>query len=93
MNIHQTYDYLMRARRDLWATLEIVPDELLSRAVLNGRFRCIKDLVYHVAMVEDGWIHRTVLGDESVLESFLTLKDIGDSPDCSRLELGMLLEY
>jgi hypothetical protein len=26
MNIPETYDYLARARRDLWATLEGVPD-------------------------------------------------------------------
>jgi hypothetical protein len=34
MNIPETYDYLVRARRDLWATLESVPDEILSRPLL-----------------------------------------------------------
>jgi hypothetical protein len=28
MNIPETYDYLVRARRDLWGTLEGVPDEV-----------------------------------------------------------------
>jgi hypothetical protein len=28
MNIPETYDYLMRARRALWTTLEVVPDEI-----------------------------------------------------------------
>ena len=27
MNIPETYDYLVRASRDLWATLERAPDE------------------------------------------------------------------
>ena len=94
MNIHQTYDYLMRARRDLWAALEAVPNEVLIKPLLKGgRFHCIKDLVYLIPMVEDGWIHCTVLGDEPVLDSFSILKDIGDSPDCSSLELGGLLAY
>ena len=93
MNISQTYDYLLRARRDLWATLEAVPDEALSKPLLNGRFHCIKDLIYHIPMVEDGWIHCTILNDEPVLDSFLSLKDLGESPDCSSLELGVLLEY
>ena len=93
MNIPQTYDYLGRARRDLWATLEAVPDEVLSKPLLNGRFHCIKDLVYHIPMVEDGWTHCTILRDEPVLDNFSDLKDIGDSPACSSLELGMLLDY
>ncbi len=36
MSIPETYDYLVRARRDLWATLEGVPDEALSRWLLDG---------------------------------------------------------
>lgn len=45
MNISDMYDYLVRSRRDLWAALENVPDEVLSRDVLHGeRFRCVKDL-------------------------------------------------
>ncbi len=49
MNIPETYDYLVRARRDLWATLESVPDEVLPRLLLDGdRLHCIKDLVFHV---------------------------------------------
>ena len=54
MNISEMYDYLVRARRDLWATLQRVPDEVLSRPLLNGeRFHCIKDLLFHVASTED----------------------------------------
>jgi uncharacterized damage-inducible protein DinB len=39
MNIPETYDYLVRARRDLWAKLERVPDEVLSRPLLDGSMR------------------------------------------------------
>jgi hypothetical protein len=31
MNIPETYDYLVRARRDLWATLAGVPDAWKSQ--------------------------------------------------------------
>ncbi|MGC1300726.1 MAG: hypothetical protein WA869_37325 [Alloacidobacterium sp.] len=37
MTVPEIYDYLVRARRDLWATLEGVPDEVLSRQVLDGK--------------------------------------------------------
>lgn len=44
MNIPDTYDYLVHARRDLWATLESTPDEVLSRTLLHGaRLHSIKD--------------------------------------------------
>jgi len=53
MNIPETYDYLVRARPDLWVTLEGVPDDVLSRPLLDGsRFHCIKDLVFHTPVVE-----------------------------------------
>jgi hypothetical protein len=39
MNIPETYNYLVRARRDLCATLEGVADEVLSRPLLGGA-RC-----------------------------------------------------
>jgi uncharacterized damage-inducible protein DinB len=62
MNIPETYDYLVRARRDLWAVLEGVPDEVLSRPLLGGsRLHCIKDLVAHVPAVEDFWLHEDIL--------------------------------
>lgn len=52
MNIPDSY--LVRARRELWGALEAVPDEVLSRPLLGGeRFQCIKDLLFHIAVVED----------------------------------------
>jgi uncharacterized damage-inducible protein DinB len=76
MNVTETYDYLIRARRDLWTTLEGVPDEVLSRPLLNGeRLHCIKDLVFHVAAVEDGWLHEDILREQPVWETVPALKD------------------
>ncbi len=70
MNITETYDYLMRARRDLWAALESVPDEVLSHPSLGGsEFHCIKDLVFHVAAVQDGWVHEDILREQPVLQT------------------------
>ncbi|WP_425148002.1 DinB family protein [Deinococcus sp.] len=94
MNIPQTYDYLVRARRDLWTTLESVPDEVLSRPLIGGpRFQCIKDLVFHIAGVEDGWLHYTILQDEPVQQTFPVVKDIQDGPFCAQVPLGTLLAY
>jgi uncharacterized damage-inducible protein DinB len=91
MNIPETYDYIKRSRRDLWSTLESVPIEILSRPLLKGeRFHCIKDLVFHIAGVEDGWIHYTILCDEPVVNSFPDLKD---TEDASSFGLGLLLDY
>jgi hypothetical protein len=67
INIPEIYDYLVRARRDLWTTLEGVPDEVLSRPLLDcERFRCIKDLVMQPLDVEDGWIHGDILRDKTL---------------------------
>jgi uncharacterized damage-inducible protein DinB len=94
MNIPEVYDYLVRARRDLWATLESVPDEVLSRPLLGGsRFHCIKDLVFHVPDVEDGWIHQDILRDQPVLKTIPALKDTEGGPAYAGLALGRLLDY
>jgi uncharacterized damage-inducible protein DinB len=70
MNIRETYDYLVRARRDLWAALEGVPDEVLSRLLLNGkRLHCIKDLVFHIASTEDFWLHEEILRKQPVRQT------------------------
>lgn len=59
----------MRAGRDLWAFLETPPDETLSKPVLPGkRFHCIKDIVLHIAIVEDSWLLEDILRDQPVWE-------------------------
>lgn len=94
MNIPETYDYLVRARRDLWAALEVVPDEVLSRPLLNGsRFHCIKDLVMHVPDVEDGWIHGDILREPLVQESIPALKSSEGGPVYATFPLEALLDY
>lgn len=93
MNISETHDYLVRARRDLWTTLEGVPDEVLSRPLLSGdRFHCIKDLVFHVADVEDGWLHFVILADKQPVQKTIpALKDSG--PEYADFALETLLNY
>ncbi|WP_420595446.1 DinB family protein [Deinococcus sp.] len=94
MNIPEIYAYLVRARRDLWATLEAVPDEVLSRPLLDGeRFHSIKDLVAHTAGVEDGWLHYTILQNTPVEDAFPALKAAGDGPVYAKFPLAELLDY
>ena len=94
MNIFETYDYLRRARRDLWATLEGVSDEVLSRPLIGGpRFECIKDLLLHVAGCEDGWLHYTILRDTPIQHTMPAIKDIPGGPFCAGVTLETLLKY
>jgi uncharacterized damage-inducible protein DinB len=94
MNISETYDYLVRARRDLWAALEGVPDEILSRPMMKGeKFHCVKDLVFHIASVEDAWIHYTILRDQTVLEPFPNLKYSEEGSFYAGYALETLLDY
>ena len=94
MTIPEMYDYLVRTRRDLWRALEAVPDEILSRQLLDGQyFRCIKDLVCHIAGVEDGWLHYTILRDEPVQHAFPNLKEAPDGSLYAQSALEPLLEY
>ena len=94
MNIPETYDYLVRARRDLWATLEGAPDEVLSRPLLEGsRFHCIKDLMFHVPAVEDYWIHEDILRNEPVRKSIPALMKARGGPVYGGFALETLLDY
>lgn len=94
MNIPQTYDYLIQTRRDLWTALKTVPDEVLSCQLLEGeRFHCIKDLLFHIAAVEDSWIHEDILRDEPVFLRTSSLKDTEGGPEYSGFALQTLLDY
>ena len=94
MKIGESYDYLVRARQDLWAALEAAPDEVLSRPLLDGaRFHCIKDLVVHVAEVEDGWIHGDILREDLVQTAFPALRDSEGGPVYAGFALELLLDY
>jgi len=95
MNIPETYDYLVRARRDLCATLERAPDELLSRPLLDGeRLHCIKDLVFHTAVVEDCWLHEDILRQPPVLDTVPALRDCAPwNPVFAAFPLKTLTDY
>ena len=94
MNIAEGYDYLVRARRDLWAMLEGVPDEVLSRPLLNGaKLHCIKDLAFHVASVEDFWIHEEILREQPLRQTVPALKDTQGGPVFAGVALETLLDY
>ena len=94
MNIPETYDYLIRARRDLWATLEALPEEVLSRRLLDGsRFHCIKDLLFHIPEVEDGWINGDILRDQMVQKTIPALRDSESGPVYASVSLEALLDY
>src|SRR5437867_8950572 len=94
MNIPETYDYLVRARRNLWTALERVPDEVLSLKLLDGdRFHCIKDLVFHVVATEDFWIREEILREQPVRQTISALKDTKGGPVFGGSPLEMLLDY
>jgi uncharacterized damage-inducible protein DinB len=94
MNIPETYDYLVRARRDLWATLESVPDEVLSRPLLGGeKLHCIKDLLFHIASVEDFWLREEILCEQPLRQTIPALKDTQGGPIFAGFALKTLLDY
>lgn len=88
MNISETYDYLIHTRWQLWEALKDVPDELLSRPLAGEEwFSCLKDLLFHIIMVEDGWLNMDIFQRGTVLEQFPTLRDAEQGAAC-----GMTLE-
>jgi uncharacterized damage-inducible protein DinB len=94
MNIPETYDYLVRARRKLWAGLEAVPDKVLSRPLLNGaKFHCIKDLTFHLVATEDFWVREEILRAEPLRQTIPALKDTQGGPIFAGAALEMLLDY
>ena len=94
MNIPETYDYLVRTRRDLWTTLEGVPNEVLTAPLLKGeRFHSIMDLAFHIPDTEDGWLHWTILQDQPVQETIPALKNYSHGPVNTDFTLETLLDY
>jgi uncharacterized damage-inducible protein DinB len=94
MTINEHYDYLVRTRRDLWAFLETMSDEALAKKVLPGpRFECIKDLISHIAAVEDSWIHEDILRDQPVWETVPEIENAQDGAFYSAVPLEVLLDY
>ena len=94
MNIPEAYDYLVRSRRDLWAALAGVSDDVLSRPLLNGeKLHCIKDLVFHIAAAEDFWVQEEVLREQPLRQTIPALKDTRGGPIFGGVALEILLDY
>lgn len=94
MNIPEAYDYLVRARRDLWTFLEAVPDEVLSRPLLNGaKLHSIKDLVFHISSTEDFWIREEILREPPLWQTTPAFKDTRGGPVFAGFALKALLDY
>jgi uncharacterized damage-inducible protein DinB len=94
MTITNYYNYLVRARHDLWAFLETMPDEALAKKVLPGpRFKCLKDLLLHIAAVEDSWIHEDILRDQPVWETINEIEGAEDGPFFAAMPLEVVLNY
>jgi hypothetical protein len=72
--------------------LQDVPDEVLSRPLLDGaKLHCIKDLVFHVASVEDFWIHEEILREPPLRQTIPALKDTQGGPIFAGVALETLL--
>jgi uncharacterized damage-inducible protein DinB len=94
MNIPEAYDYLVRSRRDLWGLLEQVPDEILSRPLLDGaKLHCIKDLVFHISSTEDFWIREEILRVPPLWQTTPAFKDTKGGPVFAGFALKVLLDY
>lgn len=94
MNVAEIYDYLVRARRDLWSVLESLPDEVLARPLLSGTdFKCLKDFVAHIPAVEDGWIHEDILRQPSIWETQEAFQSLDGQDGYAHLALATLLDY
>ena len=94
MNIPETYDYLVRARGVLWTALQGLPDEVLSRPLLDGeKFHCIKDLIFHLVATEDFWIREEILRQQPVRETISALKGTRGGPIFGVVALETLLDY
>jgi len=54
---------------------------------------CIKDLLFHIACVQDGWIHEDILRVEPVLASDGALKNTEGGPAYAGFALKTLVDY
>ena len=94
MTVQNYYHYLTLARRDLWTFLESLPDDVLSKSVLPGeRMHSMKDLMLHIAVVEDSWIHEDILRDSPVWESATGFPHEYEKPYHDAKTLEWLLTY
>ena len=67
MDVPTYYAFLTKARRKLWTVLLDVPDDVAATPLVEDTATSPKELAFHVANCEDGWLHLDVLRDEMVL--------------------------
>ncbi len=93
MDIHSFYAYLTRARRYLWHVLGEAPDAILAIDVIPGeRFHSVKDLLVHIPVVEDSWLHDNILQVRPHLETVSVIAETKDGPYAT-MPLPDILEY
>jgi uncharacterized damage-inducible protein DinB len=94
MKAEYFYQYLTKARRTLLASLRDLSDEELSKPVVpTDGARCIKDLVLHIIMVEDGWFRGDLLGQAFVLDNIVPDPSAVDGWHHSDKSLEWLIAY
>lgn len=92
MHIPEMYASLGRARRDLSTALAEIPDADRARPLLAGeRLHCIKDLLFHLAAVEDGWLSEDIPRVAPVLDAFPAFVETTGEPEYAVLPLVTLL--
>ena len=65
-----------------------------SRPLLDGpEFHCIKDIVFHIVAVHDGWLHEDIRQEQPTLLTTPVLKDTQGGPAYAAVAIGTLLEY
>lgn len=82
MDIPSFYSYLTRARRYLWHVVGEAPDDVLAKDVIptGERFHSIKDLLVHIPVVEDSWLHYDILRAQPYLETVPVIAETRDGP-------------
>ena len=81
MNTHAYYDYLVKARHDLWPALLDLDDDLARQPIPGGVWTCLKHLVLHTAVAEDAWLR----ADIQRLEPLRTLEAALDGIDAANV--------
>ncbi|MDX2268926.1 MAG: DinB family protein [Bryobacter sp.] len=94
MDFSNLYSYLVRARLDLMAALQAVPEAALNEPLLRGkRFQCIKDLLFHIADVEDGTLQGDIQGLPMLQQEISALWNIPAGGSFAEVPLALLLDY
>lgn len=94
MDIPSFYSYLTRARRYLWHVVGEAPDDVLAKDVIptGERFHSIKDLLVHIPVVEDSWLHYDILRAQPYLETVPVIAETRDGP-YDAMPLPEILDY